>query len=52
VINSSHRPPTRQGARRNSLKEHLDWWTGVILSLAAALSAAKVLFDMVRRLVD
>jgi hypothetical protein len=52
VINSSHRPPTRQGVRWNSLKKRLDGWTGVILSLATALSAAKVLFDMVRRLVD
>jgi len=52
VINSSHRPPTRQGARRNALKKRLDWWTAVILSLAAALGAAKALFDVVRSLVD
>jgi hypothetical protein len=52
VANSSHRPPAPQGPRRITLKKRLDWWTGVILSLAAALSAAKVLFDVVRRLVD
>ena len=51
MINLSHRPPAPQ-PRRNTLKKHLDWWTGIILSLAAALSAAKVLFDVVRRLVD
>ncbi len=48
MTDSPKRLPGRARRTRSTLKERPDRWTGVILNVAAALSAAQVLLDELR----